>query len=188
MPEPSRSLDRRRILGLVLLVIAVFILLPEFKTSDLNQELQDDFQVKPIQIQALPAKPAVFEQLDEVKAQPVPVMNVAQFEKSVENWSDNYQYAVKTPVNSESKVQAVIAKPVVRPSFIVQMGSFGNPVNASTLELKLRAEGYRAFTQHNDQYYRVVVGPQLRKQEAKLAQTSLARDLKIQGVIKTYRP
>ncbi|MGE3317714.1 MAG: SPOR domain-containing protein [Candidatus Berkiella sp.] len=76
--------------------------------------------------------------------------------------------------------------------FVVQMGSFAEPHNASALLKKLKAAGYPAFTRkafrQGMQLTIVMVGPYARREDANRLCSTLAMKFQIDGMIVRYEP
>lgn len=77
-------------------------------------------------------------------------------------------------------------------AWVVQIGSFKNKDNALRLVNKLRASGYRAF--HQDMATaagtntRVFVGPENKRNSARVMAIQLEKDLNLHGVVLNYKP
>lgn len=113
---------------------------------------------------------------------------------------------VEQPVIKQSpavnKPVVVSAKPVHQATanlvdlkestWVVQMGSFKNKENALHLVNKLRASGYRAFHQEmttaTGTSTRVFVGPENKRNSARIMAIQLEKDLNLHGVILNYKP
>lgn len=75
-------------------------------------------------------------------------------------------------------------------SWAVQLGSFAKRENAVALERRLRKKGYSAFVKEfsgsKGNVYRVRVGPELLRAEAKELRAQLQRELELEGMVVRY--
>lgn len=85
-----------------------------------------------------------------------------------------------------------VSKVAIKHGWVVQMGSFAEPSNASTLLNKLRKAGYAAFTR---KVYRqgmdltiVMVGPHANRADADRLCSTLSMKFQIDGIIVRYEP
>lgn len=98
-------------------------------------------------------------------------------------------------------VAAETPKPVVRANslaelkeaaWVVQIGSFKDKANALRLVNQLRASGYRAFLQDmstaTGESTRVFVGPENKRNSARIMAIQLEKDLNLHGVVLNYKP
>lgn len=106
----------------------------------------------------------------------------------------------KTPAPVKPIV-AVATKPTVRANslmelkdaaWVVQIGSFKDKANALRLVNQLRASGYRAFVQDmstaTGESTRVFVGPENKRNSARIMAIQLEKDLNLHGVVLNYKP
>lgn len=109
-----------------------------------------------------------------------------------------------TPVEEDAPVpppQATATPPQVDPGdgpvlagFVVQAGSYSDAGNASGMVDKLKAAGYRAYIQTDSHegkvVHRVMVGPEIRKDDAEATRQKLAADerFKLKGLVRIYVP
>lgn len=92
------------------------------------------------------------------------------------------------PAEAEPTVQtAATVKTEQARAWVVQVGSFGQQVNAIALRDKLRKRKYTAFVESikstNTTTYRVRAGPYTLRSEAEAQQVSLAKQLNVKGVV-----
>ncbi len=77
------------------------------------------------------------------------------------------------------------------PAWIVQVGSFSSDKNAYDLRDALRGKGYSAFVEKVESgktaVFRVSVGPELTTERAEQLKQRLARETKLNGLVKRYR-
>ncbi|MEW5756808.1 MAG: SPOR domain-containing protein [Pseudomonadota bacterium] len=77
------------------------------------------------------------------------------------------------------------------PAWIVQVGSFSSDKNAHDLRDALRGKGYAAFVEKVESgkaaVFRVSVGPEISTERAEQVKQRLAREMKLNGLVKRYR-
>ncbi|MDR3491163.1 MAG: SPOR domain-containing protein [Gammaproteobacteria bacterium] len=95
--------------------------------------------------------------------------------------------AVKATAGEKKSVNLAALK---NPAWVVQMGSFRNKNNAARLTNALRSKGYKAFTYEtkSNNQVRVYVGPELKKVAAANLATKIKEDIKLEGLVLTYKP
>ena len=75
-------------------------------------------------------------------------------------------------------------------AWVVQLGSFSSEEKAEALNQKLRKAGFKAFVvplrQDNGTFYRVRIGPELKRSDAEAISARLKKDLQIEGKIYSY--
>ena len=97
--------------------------------------------------------------------------------------------------------EAPVTPPQVDPAdgpvlagFVVQTGSYSDADNASGMVDKLKDAGYRAYIQTDSHegkvVHRVMVGPEIRKDDAESTRQKLADDerFKLKGLVRIYVP
>ncbi|OUS07011.1 hypothetical protein A9Q81_01475 [Gammaproteobacteria bacterium 42_54_T18] len=89
----------------------------------------------------------------------------------------------KTPVQS---------KMALADAWTVQVAAFSKLENAKVLQSKLIAKSYMAYIVSSGgkakALHRVFVGPELRKNRARIIQQALKKEFKLAGMIKSYNP
>ncbi len=111
------------------------------------------------------------------------------------------QESEKPAIKTQAIKVATSAKPIYHASnlidlkestWVVQIGSFKNKENALRLVNQLRAGGYRAF--HQDlttaagHSTRVFVGPENKRNSARVMAIQLEKDLNLHGIVLNYKP
>lgn len=98
--------------------------------------------------------------------------------------------APSPPVAEEVNIETPEPKGDV-PAWIVQVGSFSSDKNAHDLRDTLRGKGYAAFVEKvasgKTAVFRVSVGPELSTERAEQLKQRLAREMKLNGLVKRYR-
>ena len=183
-PDAAPS-ERRRILGLLLVLLAAFILLPELNFSSKQQADAAVKQGSPspwVDEPAMPVIPA------HPTATQVPTAELASFESQwIKQYDDLPDQEQSSVVNQSQQLQA--RAPVVpKAAYIVQVATMKSTENATALLQNLRQKGYRSFIQESGPFMQVMIGPQLRLEEAEFALQNIQKDLSLVGIIKSYRP
>lgn len=87
---------------------------------------------------------------------------------------------------------AVITKPVANlpEAWVVQVASLSARTKADELVVRLRSKGYRAAVVHQSGMWKVLVGPELRKEVAESIKQRLAADpeLHLSGWVQAWKP
>lgn len=87
---------------------------------------------------------------------------------------------------------AVITKPVANlpEAWVVQVASLSARAKADELVVRLRSKGYRAAVVHQSGMWKVLVGPELRKEVAESIKQRLAADpeLHLSGWVQAWKP
>lgn len=100
---------------------------------------------------------------------------------------------------AEAKLNAVAAKPAAAPAkpvadlpqaWVVQVASLSAREKADELVARLRSKGYRATAVYQTSMWKVVVGPELRKEVAESIKQRLAADpeLRLSGWVQAWKP
>lgn len=100
---------------------------------------------------------------------------------------------------AEAKLKTVAAKPVAAPAkpaadlpqaWVVQVASLSAREKADELVARLRSKGYRATAVYQTSMWKVVVGPELRKEVAESIKQRLAADpeLRLSGWVQAWKP
>ena len=93
------------------------------------------------------------------------------------------QKVKKTPIQS---------KMALADAWTVQVAAFSKLENAKVLQSKLISKSYMAYIVSNGdkakRLHRVFVGPELRKNRARIIQQALKKEFKLAGMIKSYNP
>lgn len=87
---------------------------------------------------------------------------------------------------------AVNSKSNLAEAWTVQVAAFSKLENAKALQSKLIGKSYMAYIETGSAgkktLYRVFVGPELRKNRARLIQQALKKEFKLAGMVKSYQP
>lgn len=106
--------------------------------------------------------------------------HVSHHKASQSSPASSVQTEVERPVNPDLKESA----------WIIQLASFKSDTNAKRLVTKLRADNFVAFFHGaaDGSIYRVFVGPELDKALLEKQLNKIAKEYKLKGFIKRYRP
>jgi cell division septation protein DedD len=94
-------------------------------------------------------------------------------------------------VAEKVQVAAAAAKPAALPdAWVVQVASLASKEKSDALVQSLRKKGYRAVAHQQGKVWKVVVGPELRREVADTIRSRLAADpeLKLSGWVQPYNP
>lgn len=94
-------------------------------------------------------------------------------------------------VAEKLQVAAAAAKPAALPdAWVVQVASLASKEKSDALVQSLRKKGYRAVAHQQGKVWKVVVGPELRREVADTIRSRLAADpeLKLSGWVQPYNP
>lgn len=90
------------------------------------------------------------------------------------------------------KAQPIATKAPLAVAWTVQVAAFSKLSNAKALQAQLIKKSYMAYIESNTSngksLHRVYVGPELRKNRARIIQQALKKEFKLAGMIKTYQP
>ena len=114
----------------------------------------------------------------------------ARDQKSVDETKKMF---VKELVNAKAeKVKKVDERVALAQAWTVQVAAFSLEGNAKKLQSLLIRKSYMAYIEPDKTggkpLYRVFVGPELRKNRARIIQQALKKEFKLAGMIKTFRP
>ncbi len=102
------------------------------------------------------------------------------------------QFVKALAENKEAKKAPVQSKMALADAWTVQVAAFSKLENAKVLQSKLISKSYMAYIVSNGdkakRLHRVFVGPELRKNRARIIQQALKKEFKLAGMIKTYNP
>jgi len=125
------------------------------------------------------------EKLAREKAEKAKAEQQAALQKSVQ------KPVQKTPTPAAAPVAAVTPKPAALPeAWVVQVASLASREKADALVQSLRKKSYRAVVHQQGNAWKVVIGPELRREVAESIKSRLATDpeLKLNGWVQAYKP
>ncbi|MEP5231987.1 MAG: SPOR domain-containing protein [Alloalcanivorax sp.] len=202
---------RQRIVGIVLLLVLAGALAPFlFRTPDQVRNALDMRIPEPPEHRTVLVEPVVpQERLDTADERIVADREAIQdaAEQQLDGGGTQavpQQPEPVTPVKEDAPVpppEAPVTPPQVDPAdgpvlagFVVQTGSYSDADNASGMVDKLKDAGYRAYIQTDSHegkvVHRVMVGPEIRKDDAESTRQKLADDerFKLKGLVRIYVP
>ncbi|OUS32371.1 hypothetical protein A9Q99_00860 [Gammaproteobacteria bacterium 45_16_T64] len=95
-------------------------------------------------------------------------------------------------ITKKVKAAPKSSKAPLADAWTVQVAAFAKLPNAKALQSQLIQKSYMAYIESNSvggkRLHRVYVGPELRKNRARIIQQALKKEFKLAGMIKTYQP
>ncbi len=212
---------KHRLLGTTILLLAGIIFLPDLLDGE-KQVVKDDFKVIPdrpefVGVQQL--QPFAQDEFsareqsalaqtttDEValddpanstnnaSSAELPSENYAQVTVNAPNETNTAASATNSTVSSEVASSPVPAPGLNQAAWVVRVGSFSNPQNASALQVKLRQAGFSTFTRSitnsaGQPLTSVFVGPEIRRERLEQGLTKLQQLTGIERlIISNYQP
>lgn len=192
---------RQRLIGAVLLLILAAVLSPlVFRTpaqirTALNMEIPPAPDYQPVTVE-----PVVSEEVEQAAAQRIEsdreavITAAAQPENAPIEPSPRKEKPVLEALTTPPPPSFSANDDPVLAGFVVQVGSFSQPDSADALVSRLKEAGFRAYTETDSQggklLHRVMVGPEIRKDDAERTRDRLANDsrFKLDGLVRIYAP
>ena len=200
---------RQRLTGIVLLLILAAVLAPfVFRSPEQIRNALDMSIPAAPDYQAVTVEPVVSEEVAAEADERIEADRQAVEEAAREHLDDEApadsgagESALAESGQEPQETADAPVPPQEEPSdspvlagFVVQVGSYGNADNATSLVEKLKDAGYRAYSEadmHDGKpIHRVMVGPEIRKQDAEQTRQALADDsrFKLKGLVRIYAP
>lgn len=174
---------KRRVIGALLTVIAVVIILPVVLDSSRHSELVIDMP-------AMPDVPDWALVQDEQRVR-IELQQLASGEaaKSLV-FNEPEQISKDDPAPSDVAPDRGGLDAQQQPyAWVLQLGAFAEVKNAHALRDRLRNKGFKAYTEASGGYTRVLVGPEVRREDIVTLQQRVKAELKQNDVpIKRYQP
>ena len=177
-----------RVTGAMVLIALAVIFLPLILDGQKkNQILNSSIPAKPISGEIILVN---VEDIDSTKKNSATENIDNSKDEAVEN--KNSEAEVIVPTNTK-----VVEKRRDRPNykssaFVIQLGSFGSQANASKLVVKLKEAGYKAYLMEGESdgkvIYRVLVGPELKREQAESKLEALNKLSGLKVIIVSYDP
>lgn len=192
---------RQRIIGVVLLLILAAVLSPLVFRSPAQIRAALDMDIpSPPDYQAVVIEPVVSEDVERaaeerIKSDREAVVAAAEQPESTPEMVAPEEKAPVLETLTTPPPPTITAKddPVLA-GFVVQVGSFSQQDGAAGLVARLKDAGFRAYMETDSQngklLHRVMVGPEIRKQDAERTRQRLANDsrFKLDGLVRIYAP
>lgn len=199
---------RQRIIGIVLLLILAAVLAPfVFRSPEqirnaLDMQIPDQPEMTAVNVEPVVSEAMEGEAAERIQSERESVREAA--EEQLQAKPDDAEEPVE-PAKPDSEPQPVIEDAPVPPpadpddgpvlaGFVVQVGSYSSADNAAGVVDKLKAAGYRAYSE-TDSYegkvvHRVMVGPEIHKKDAERTRQQLADDSRFgfKGLVRIYAP
>lgn len=196
---------RQRIIGIVLLLILAAVLAPfVFRSPEQIRNALDMQIPDQPEMTAVNVEPVVSEDMESAAAERIQSEREAVREAAEEQLQAEADDA-ETPADVlREDSQPVDDAPVPPPAvpddgpvlagFVVQVGSYSSADNAAGVVEKLKAAGYRAYSETDSHQgkivHRVMVGPEIHKKDAERTRQQLANDSRFgfKGLVRIYAP
>ncbi|WP_231880660.1 MULTISPECIES: SPOR domain-containing protein [unclassified Alcanivorax] len=202
---------RQRIVGIVLLLILAGALAPFlFRTPEQVRNALDMRIPEPPEHKTVLVEPVVPQERLDTADERIVTDRQAIRDAAEQQLNDEDAKTVPkepepvTPVKENAPVpppEEPVTPPQIDPAdgpvlagFVVQTGSYSDADNASGMVDKLKDAGYRAYIQTDSHegkvVHRVMVGPEIRKDDAESTRQKLADDerFKLKGLVRIYVP
>ncbi|MCK0152316.1 SPOR domain-containing protein [Alcanivorax sp. S6407] len=192
---------RQRLIGAVLLLILAAILSPlVFRTpaqirTALNMEIPPAPDYQPVVVE-----PVVSEEVEAAAAERMQ----SDRNEIVAAAGQPGNPPAAPPADGKEQVLETLTTPPppalsagddpVLAGFVVQVGSFTQQDSANALLVRLKEAGFRAYMETDSRdgnlYHRVMVGPEIRKEDAEQTRQRLANDSRfnLDGLVRIYAP
>jgi len=177
---------KQRLVGALVLVALMVIFLPM---------IFDEDQARQAELLELPPRPDI-PRLD--LERPVPPSWAAGSQQNITP-TEEAEVPVEvqpTPIVSEvTESQASVSEvpdSTIPQGWTLQLASFQDPTNAEALRDKLRDAGFKAYIQQRPgsqpQMLRVMIGPELKREEMEQIKTQVNKAFKIEGIVVEFEP
>jgi len=197
---------RQRIIGVVLLLLLAAVLAPlVFRSPEqirnaLDMQLPDQPEMTAVNVEAVVSEKVESAAAGRIQFEREAVKEAAQEPLWVETGNSGESAA---GAREDGQAAPVIddAPPPVKPDgcpvlagFVVQVGSYASVDNAAGVVEKLKAAGYRAYSETDSHQgkvvHRVMVGPEIHKKDAERTRQQLADDSRFgfKGLVRIYAP
>lgn len=131
--------------------------------------------------------PVIFHQPDAMPTPSIPAMPQAPVVATMTTVTPAQSHGHPHGVNQQ-ELKSALELPT---AWVVVLGSFKQASHATSLVKRLQAKGLPAYTQmshRGNTLTRVLVGPNLKKADAKRLQASLQHQFHLSGLIRKYQP
>ncbi|WP_272961897.1 SPOR domain-containing protein [Alcanivorax jadensis] len=199
---------RQRIIGIVLLLLLAAVLAPfVFRSPEQIRNALDMQIPDQPEMTAVNVEPVVSEEMESAAAERIQSEREAVKEAAQEQlWAETDSAGESDADDREDSQAAPViddapVPPPVKPDdspvlagFVVQVGSYSSADNAAGVVEKLKAAGYRAYSEtdshHGKVVHRVMVGPEIHKKDAERTRQQLADDSRFgfKGLVRIYAP
>lgn len=196
---------RQRIIGIVLLLILAAVLAPfVFRSPEQIRNALDMQIPDQPEMTAVNVEPVVSEDMESAAAERIESERAAVREAAEEHLQAGENEAEASADAPREDSQPVDDAPVPPPpaaddgpvlaGFVVQVGSYSSADNAAGVVDKLKAAGYRAYSETDSHQgkvvHRVMVGPEIHKKDAERTRQQLADDSRFgfKGLVRIYAP
>lgn len=174
---------KQRVVGAIVLVSLAVIFIPMLFEG--NRDM-GELSISETNIPPFP------EQKFEEKVRPLPTVEEIEKKIAPPEIISKPELPVAPPEKPEKKTDDKKQKAIVKPAWVIQVGSFGQEDNAENFVTRLKTADFPAFVRsHSDskrQMYRVFVGPELDKKRAEKNKAELEKRFKVKGILLEFSP
>jgi DedD protein len=199
---------RQRIIGIALLLILAAVLAPfVFRSPEQIRNALDMQIPDQPEMTAVNVEPVVSEEMESAAAERIQSERQAvqeAAEEQLQTETDNADESADVAREDSQNAPVIDDAPVPPPAdpddepvlagFVVQVGSYSSADNAAGVVDKLKAAGYRAYSESDSHQgkvvHRVMVGPEIHKKDAERTRQKLADDSRFgfKGLVRIYAP
>ena len=196
---------RQRIIGIALLLLLAAILAPfVFRSPEqirnaLDMQIPERPEMAQVNVEPVVSEEMANAAAERIQSEREAVKEAAEEQlqaKAGSNQESDQQDSPQAPASEDVPVPPP-AEPDDAPvlaGFVVQVGSYSSADNAAGVVEKLKAAGYRAYSETDNHQgkvvHRVMVGPEIHKKDAERTSQELADDSRFgfQGLVRIYAP
>lgn len=199
---------RQRIIGIVLLLILAAVLAPfVFRSPEqirnaLDMQIPDQPEMTAVNVEPVVSEDMESAAAERIQSEREAVREAAeeQLQAGADSAEESDDVAREDSQNEPVTDDAPVPPPAdpddgpVLAGFVVQVGSYSSADNAAGVVDKLKAAGYRAYSEtdsHQEKVvHRVMVGPEIHKKDAERTRQQLADDSRFgfKGLVRIYAP
>lgn len=199
---------RQRIIGIVLLLILAAVLAPfVFRSPEqirnaLDMQIPDQPEMTAVNVEPVVSEDMESAAAERIQSEREAVREAAeeQLQAGADSAEESDDVAREDSQNEPVTDDAPVPPPAdpddgpVLAGFVVQVGSYSSADNAAGVVDKLKAAGYRAYSETDSHQgkvvHRVMVGPEIHKKDAERTRQQLADDSRFgfKGLVRIYAP
>lgn len=198
---------RQRIIGIVLLLILAAVLAPfVFRSPEqirnaLDMQIPDQPEMTAVNVEPVVSEDMESAAAERIQSERQAVQQAAEEQLQTETPTEKSADVAHEDSQNEPVVDDAPVPPPAAPDdepvlagFVVQVGSYSSGDNAAGVVDKLKAAGYRAYSETDSHQgkvvHRVMVGPEIHKKDAERTRQQLADDSRFgfKGLVRIYAP
>jgi len=199
---------RQRIIGIVLLLVLAAVLAPfVFRSPEqirnaLDMQIPDQPEMTAVNVEPVVSADMESAAAERIQSERQAVKEAAEEQLHAE--TDSTEKSAEVAREDSQTAPLADDAPVPPPAdqddgpvlagFVVQVGSYSSADNAAGMVDKLKAAGYRAYSETDSHQgkvvHRVMVGPEIHKKDAERTRQQLADDSRFgfKGLVRIYAP